>query len=281
MIGSALAKKGTGRDQAGAANGSSGERVRAPRSLPFVLMLGLLSLLGIAGFCALGAWQLDRLAWKLHLIDQVESRVHAAPVAPPGPAAWAAVNADADEYRHVSASGHFLNDREALVQAVTERGSGFWVMTPFQTDSGFTVLVNRGFVPTENRAAATRAAGQIVGETTVTGLLRITEPNGGFLRTNDPAGDRWYSRDVAAIASARHFSQVAPYFIDADATANAGGLPVGGLTVLDFPNNHLIYAITWFVLALMLAGATLFVAADEWRVRKQLSSPADKGSSAY
>src|SRR5262249_18990521 len=82
----------------------------------------------------------------------------------------------------------------------------------------------------------------------------MTEPKGGFLRHNDPAHDRWYSRDVTAIAAARGLSDVAPFFIDADAVPGENEYPIGGLTVVRFPNNHLIYALTWCGLALMLAG---------------------------
>jgi len=130
------------------------------------------------------------------------------------------------------------------------------------------VLINRGFVPPERRDPAARAAGQIAGEATVTGLLRVMEPGGAFLRTNDPASDRWFSRDVAAIAAARGLSAAAPYFIDADAASSAPDGPVGGLTVIAFHNNHLIYAITWYALALMLAGATAYVMREQWRFRR-------------
>jgi len=242
---------------------------RSPRSKRTLLLVGLLAGVVFLGLLGLGVWQLERRSWKLHLIDQVEHRVSAAAIAAPGPAQWPAINADDDEYRHVRATGHFLNDKEALVEAVTARGSGYWVMTPLVTDAGFTVLVNRGFVPAEKRDPATRPAGRIEGEASVAGLLRSTELGGGFLRSNDPKADRWYSRDVAAIASARNLPATAPYFIDADATPNAGGLPVGGLTVVAFPNNHLIYALTWFALALMLAGAAVYVANDEWRIRRR------------
>ena len=149
-------------------------------------------------------------------------------------------------------SGRFEHDRETLVTATTEQGAGYWVLTPLETGDGFIVLVNRGFVPPKNRDPATRSAGQIKGETTVTGLIRMTEPKGGLLRANVPSADRWYSRDVAAIARVRGLANVAPYFIDADSTPNPGGLPIGGLTVIHFYNNHLIYALTWFALALML-----------------------------
>ncbi|NBW16221.1 MAG: SURF1 family protein, partial [Caulobacteraceae bacterium] len=178
------------------------------------------------------------------------------------------VTRDSDQYRHVTLRGRFDNDRETLTQAVTDYGPGFWVMTPFRTDAGFTVLVNRGYVPSDRRAPDTRAAGQISGETTVQGLLRITEPKGGFLRANDPATDSWRSRDVAAIAAKRGLIDVAPYFVDADATANAGGWPKGGLTVIRFPNSHLVYALTWFGLALMLTAGGAFLAWDERRVRR-------------
>ena len=70
-----------------------------------------------------------------------------------------------------------------------------------------------------------------------------------------------------AIATARGLSDVAPYFIDADEGANPAALPVGGQTVIAFPNNHLTYALTWFGLALTLAGATIYAAREEWRLR--------------
>ena len=96
------------------------------------------------------------------------------------------------------------------------------------------------------------------GEQTVTGLLRVTEPRGGFLRANDPASNRWRSRDVEAIARAHGLADVAPYFIDADAASDPGAWPRGGLTVIRFPNSHLVYALTWFGMALLsLAGMGL------------------------
>jgi len=210
-------------------------------------------------FVALGSWQVQRLFWKLDLIARVDARVHADPVPAPPPADWSGVATEKDEYRHVRASGVFDHGKSVLVQAVTERGAGFWVMTPLKQDNGATVFINRGFVPADRRDGGSRAAGDISGPVTVTGLLRMTEPGGGFLRSNDPAQDRWFSRDVAAIAAAKTLSDVAPYFIDADATPNPGGLPVGGMTVVSFRNSHLVYAMTWFALAAMSAGAAYAV----------------------
>lgn len=219
-----------------------------------------------AGFSALGVWQVQRLAWKQELIRQVDARIHAASIAAPPPGQ--VVTRQADQYRRVVVSGRFDHSREALVKAVTDLGPGYWVMTPLETDRGFTVLINRGFLPSERQKLADRAAGQVGGLTTVVGLLRLTEPDGGFLRANDPAGDRWFSRDVAGIAKARGIAGfVAPYFIDADATPNPGGWPRGGLTVVRFANSHLIYALTWFGLALMSAAGFVLFAREEKRRR--------------
>ena len=235
---------------------------RSRGSFVAILVAGALC---VAALLGLGTWQVHRLSWKLDLIARVDARVHAVPVAPPRPALWPRIVVERDEYLHITARGHYLAGDDTLVQAVTDLGPGFWVMTPFRTEDGFTVLVDRGFVPQDRRDPAARASGEIEGETTVTGLLRMTEPGGGFLRSNDAADDRWYSRDVAAIAAKRGLGPVAPYFIDADATPNAGGLPVGGLTIVAFPNNHLVYAITWYALAAMLVGAMV------WRVREDLA----------
>lgn len=213
----------------------------------------------VAVFLALGTWQVQRLFWKLDLIVRVESRVHADPVRAPVEAEWPAISSEKDEYRHVTATGLFQHDKTVLVQAVTERGAGFWVLTPLRLPDESTVIINRGFVPADKRDPAARVASEIAaGPVTVTGLLRLSEPGGAFLRSNDPASDRWFSRDIAAIAAAKSLTDVAPYFIDADATPNPGGLPVGGLTVVAFRNSHLVYALTWYALAAMsLAGIYL------------------------
>ncbi|TGX54792.1 SURF1 family protein [Sphingomonas gei] len=225
--------------------------------MPRALFVAL-ALLAAIGFAALGVWQVERRAWKLDLIERVDARLHAAPAPLPDPRQWASIDPRDYEYRRVRVTGIFRHDREALVQALTERGAGAWVLTPLRTPEGV-VLVNRGFVPQERRDPATRAAGQSAGQATVTGLMRVSEPRGGFLRTNDPAADRWYSRDVAAIARARGLGSVAPFFIDADAAPNPGGYPVGGLTVIQFRNSHLVYALTWFALA-ALSGAAAVLA---------------------
>ncbi len=261
--------------------GAIGPNRPPPGRLGFASLVALAAVL-FAGFIALGSWQLRRMVWKHDLIARVTQRVHAAPVEAPGPAAWPSVSAPSDEYRHVRLQGVFLDARATRVQAVTELGGGFWLLTPLRRDDGSIVLVNRGFLPAETAALP---ASDSLRPVALTGLLRVSEPGGGFLRQNDAAADRWFSRDVMAIAARRGLpalGPVAPFFVDADASATGqGGYgaaagraadgkqhdpppgPVGGLTVVAFPDNHLVYALTWYALALMVAGITVWL----WRTR--------------
>jgi len=232
-------------------------------------LLAALAVLLIVLFAGLGTWQVVRLQWKLALIARVEARVHAAPAPLPSRTRWAGITPESDEYRHVQLHGTYLYALTTPVQALTEQGSGYWLLTPLCTEQGI-VLVNRGFIPAElgarTRYTSQRASGNPCAHAgpavDVTGLLRTSERNGAFTRTNDPAANRWYTRDVAAIAGARGID-AAPFFVDAAARQNppdSPDQPVGGLTVVKFPNSHLVYAFTWYALALMVAGAWWWVA---------------------
>jgi surfeit locus 1 family protein len=220
-----------------------------------------------AVFVALGTWQVQRMFWKHALIERTQTRIHAAPTPAPAPAVWPAVQAQPHdfEYLHVQLQGEFVHAQESLVQASTTQGAGFWVVTPLRLADGTYVLVNRGFVPPERRDPARRGAASPQGPVTVSGLLRISEPVGGFLRKNDPATQRWHSRDVPAIAAAHGLpaDQVAPYFVDAGAARVANGSPakwpIGGLTVVHFADSHLVYALTWYALAAMVLGAVFYI----------------------
>jgi len=251
------------------------------RSRTLRVSMAILAVLMFAGFFALGTWQIFRLQWKLALIDRVEQRVHAAAVEAPRAPEWPQVSAETHEYRHVRLRGVYLPRLATRVLASTERGAGYWLLTPMCTADGI-VMVNRGFVaageggwkphptpPAANGAALGPAALASNAQTTVTGLLRLSEKSGSVLRKNDPQRNFWYSRELPAIAQARGLPAVAPFFIDAEANGVSPAVtaevqaPIGGMTVISFPNNHLVYAITWFGLALMVAGAAFWVVRHE------------------
>ena len=168
------------------------------------------------------------------------------------------------EYSHVSARGVYAADKEALVFRAGRTAPdaaiepGFWVMTPLMLPGGASVLVNRGFIAAD---AKDKPRAPPVGEVTVTGLLRAPEEHGAFTPADAPDKGQWFTRDPAAIAAAMGIAQqAAPFSIDADAAPAPPGQPAGGATVIDIPNSHLSYAITWFGLAAALAAMTIISA---------------------
>ena len=236
---------------------------------------GAFAALGLAILLGLGIWQLERLQWKEALIARVNSRLSATPAPAPGPDAWTNLDVADLEYTPVTVAGHFDNAHEAyVVDSLTEprgkySGFGYLVMTPFVTDAGWTVYVNRGFVPTDRKAPESRKGSQIEGETSVTGLVRAAHDRSWFMPSDRPSGNEWFSRDPHLYAAAAGLTgkQVAPYLIDAkfDPTL-PGGLPQGGETIIDFPNNHLQYALTWFGLAGGLAVVFIIFARGRLKV---------------
>jgi surfeit locus 1 family protein len=247
--------------------------LNGPRRISTLVVLVLAAIFAFAGFVSLGIWQVHRLAWKQALIAQVDAHVHAEPVPPPSPNEWARLRREHDEYLRLQLRGRFDHKRTTLVETVTELGPGYWVMTPLRSDAGYWVWINRGFVPTEaqERLPMGAASATSPDNQPLVGLLRFSEPGGRVLRPNDPQHGRWYSRDVQAMASMRGLADlpVAPFFVDLSATdATRQAWPRPGLTVLQFSNNHLVYALTWFALAAMTAGALGYLVVDERRLRR-------------
>lgn len=260
------------------ANKAAPRRPRKTPPVPFwrrILWPGIFALAAFAVLCALGVWQLHRLAWKEDLIARVETREHAGTAAPiPPESAWPNVSAARDEYRRVKATGKYQYEHESFAYALLSdpkgqfSGPGYWVMTPLKLDSGATVIVNRGFVPMDRMDLPTRAAGRDDARVTVTGVLRLPEGRNWFTPADDPVRGIWQERDPKRLASAYRLARVAPFFIDAD-TSGPNGLPQAGETRVSFPNNHLQYVVTWFGLAFALAAVFFAFAWKEWKRGKR------------
>ncbi|MBB4075809.1 surfeit locus 1 family protein [Bartonella fuyuanensis] len=223
-------------------------------------------------FSALGLWQIQRLNWKTNLITTVHQRIHLPPIKAPPKNQWADVTFEKNEYQPVVITGKFLTNKNILVTATAQNTTGYWVLTPLQTTDNTLTFINRGFIPMNERnnfqqseQFHTNVSSQQNSTTgtkqmTIIGLLRMSEKNGFFPRKNNPDKNLWYTRDLTAMAQKLGLSTVAPYFIDAGKkTTLQENLPVPGLTVVHFRNNHLVYAITWFILAAGVLSAYLFL----------------------
>ena len=223
----------------------------APRQLLFwSFVLLMLALTG--AFVALGVWQMQRLAEKEALIAAVEQRTGLPPAPPPPAAEWPALDPAGIEFTPLALTGRFAADPPIRVftslAASTARGEfsgpGYWIVAPFALEDGGTVFVNRGFIPQEEAEAVPPAP---QGLQTLTGLARAPERASMFTPAANAADRIEWVRDPERLAVLFDpaLAPFAPFTLDQAAGA-PGTLPQGGETVVEFPNNHLGYAITWF-----------------------------------
>ena len=228
---------------------------------------------GVAAFAVLvglGVWQLERKAWKEGLIAQIRTRAYAPPGDVTAEPAWPSWRADDDQFRRVEVEGTLLQAETVEVLGLAElrqrqATQGVYLFVPLRRDDGSTIIVNRGFVPAEEKATTLARLGRAAVRARVAGLVRAPEVRTLFLPANDPAAGTWLVRDIAEMGRARNLDRLAPYYVDADATANPGGWPQGGQTPLTLRNQHLEYALTWFGLAATLLGVFAAFAAGRLR----------------
>lgn len=227
--------------------------VRRAATRPRKALAVVLGLLGIAVLVGLGTWQVQRLHWKEGLIATIRERMALPPVEL---VAALKDNPDvaAQEYRPVRVEGTFDHRYERHFLATLDGEPGFYVYTPLKLDDGDWLFVNRGFVPDGRQDPATRPQGQVEGRVTITGLLRtaLAEKPSSYVPDNEVDKNIFFWKDIRAMAASSGLPADQPVlglFVDADKAPNPGGLPVGGVTIVDLPNSHLQYAVTWYGLA--------------------------------
>ena len=225
-----------------------------------ILDATLMTLAGLVILIGLGVWQLDRKVWKENLITTLNTRLGRAPEDLPPRASWAQLREDKEEFRRVVFPAEFLDGEEALVYTAGSplrpdvKGPGYWVFAPARLAGGSIILVNRGFVPADRKDPGTRTEGAPHGVIDIVGVLRWPETRNSFTPADDPKNNVWFLRDSNSIAKFKTWATAAPFYIDQEGPVPPGALPKPGKLEVRLPDNHLQYAITWFGLALALAG---------------------------
>ncbi len=241
-----------------------------PALLVFVVLVGL------------GTWQLQRKTWKEGLIATLNAQLAVPPMALPPRAAWPSLDQQNNEYRRVTLTVAFDNTKEALVFAAPSAfrpdvsSPGYWVFTPARLADGGIVMVNRGFVPESRQDPKSRPEGQITGPLQIVGAMRWPDARHWFTPSDEPAHNLWFSRDPQTIAAAKDLAPVAPFYVEQESPAPPGGLPQPGKLVVELPDNHLQYAMTWYGLAIVLAvifGTWAFGSARDKSVDAAASPP--------
>ncbi|MBM3605756.1 MAG: SURF1 family protein, partial [Alphaproteobacteria bacterium] len=208
---------------------------------------------GCAFLVQLGLWQLDRRDWKEGLLAQIQAGIQAEPVPLPD-------RIDPSmKYLPVTVSGTTTGDEIDVLSHTREQGAGYQIVSRFVTDDGRAILLDRGFVPQDDRGIDRPPV-----RLTVRGNLHW--PQDASSSTPDPNLEEniWFARDVDAMAQQLDTQPVlvVASFIEGD---NQGAEPIP-VAVEGVPNNHLSYAIQWFLIAATWAVMTLALI---WRIRQR------------
>jgi len=209
---------------------------------------------GVAILVSLGVWQVQRLAWKEAVLADIEARIAAAPVDLPG-----APDPVADRYLPVQVEGRMAAEHVRVLVSQRGVGAGYRIISALETGAGRRVLVDRGVVPTDETVPDPADAA-----VRVTGNLHWPDERDGFSPDNDVAGNIWFAREVAVLAE--HLGTEPVLIIARALTPPEAGVSPLPVAVEGIPNDHLSYAVTWFLLAAVWLGMTLFML---WRIRRR------------
>lgn len=226
------------------------------------LVPSLMTAIALAILLGLGVWQLQRLQWKSEIIATIEAQM----ALPASPLPADLIEVDMWRYRHAQVEGRFHHDKEIHMYAASAKGKpGYLIITPLERSDGGFVFFNRGWVPMDRRNPETRQEGQIEGLVTLSGIGRKPWSQNTFVADNEPEANIWFYGDLDGMAKFLGIVHYAPIFLEADATPNPGGLPIGGQSRVKISNDHLSYALTWFSLAVALLVVYGLYAAERFR----------------
>lgn len=216
----------------------------------FPLILGVV---GTAILIALGVWQLQRLAWKEGMLDQIQARIDAAPVPLP-----AKVDPSM-KYDPVTVSGRTTGQEIDVLSGTKESGGGYQIVSAFETTDGRRILIDRGFVPQDDRHKPRPPV-----DLTVVGNLHWPQEKGSATPDPNRTENIWFARDVPAMAAELGTEPV--LVVVSEVQGDAQGVQPIPVAIEGIPNNHLSYAMQWFLLAATWAGMTVYLI---WRIRQR------------
>ena len=253
----------------------TGPLSRRPAVTGFAVFTALMVLV----FAGLGIWQLQRRAEKHALIAMLNERLAAAPAPLPPRSQWNALTPGRDEFRRIAFSATYAPLPDAMVYSAGSAvrndvsGPGTWAFLPAQLADGNTIVVNTGFVQNtmQDRAQQDRAVRRLITGDPVqlTGYIRFPESAGALTPSESVAKRLWFTRDHLAMARVLGWIEggkaVAPFYVDLETPAPESGIPKPGPLSVHLKDDHLQYAVTWF----MLAFAVVIAFGVWWRTQRR------------
>ncbi len=218
-----------------------------------ILVPLLFGLIGCAILIGLGVWQLQRMGWKEAMLAEIQQGINAAPVPLP------ATVDPSMKYLPVTVSGTTTGEEIDVLSGTKEQGGGYQIVSGFVTDDGRRILIDRGFVPQEDRHAQRPPV-----HLNITGNLHWPAEKGSSTPDPNLTENIWFARDVPAMAAQLETDPilVVASFVEGDAQ----GVEPIPVAIEGIPNNHLSYAVQWFMIAAVWAGMTVALI---WRIRQR------------
>lgn len=206
----------------------------------FPLLLGVLG----AGFLvSLGVWQVQRLAWKERMLDQIETRIAAPRVGLPA-------NPDPikDLYLPVNVSGRFTDMPIRVLASVKQIGAIHRYISAFETPDGRRILVDTGYQTIQGDVVDLPSDTVEIG-----GNLHWPDEIDSWTPAPDPSG-LFFARDVPELS--RRLNTEPLLVVLREMSPKDSVLTPLPVDTAGIPNDHLNYAVTWFGLAVVWLGMT-------------------------
>lgn len=206
-----------------------------------------------AALAWLGVWQLQRMDWKAQQLAAIQRGIEQ-PAGPLPPVVDPSMR-----YQPVVVSGRTTGQEILVLSGTRELGGGYQVVSAFETGDGRRILVDRGFIPQDDRHAARPPVAL-----TVTGNLHWPEEKSRWTPEPDLKAGIWFAREVPRMAA--HLGTEPVLVVARAVQGDAQGILPMPLDISGIPNNHLSYAVQWFSFALICFVVTMTLA---WRIRRR------------
>jgi len=220
------------------------------RRLLLLLIPGLTLTVVLA---SLGFWQLQRMEWKAQQLAAIQVGIEQPPVPLP-----AAIDPSM-RYLPVLVEGRTTGEEILVLSHTRDQGGGYNVISAFETTDGRRIMVDRGFIPQDDRHAARPPVAL-----RVAGNLHWPDEKGSATPEPDLKAGIWFAREVPRMAEYLHTEPV--LIVASGVGGDAQGVQPLPLSIAGIPNNHLSYAVQWFTFALICFGMTMALA---WRIRRR------------
>lgn len=173
-----------------------------------------------------------------------------------------------DEWSRATLHGRYLPQDEVLLRLrPAESGPSYQSLVPFRTDSGLTILVNRGWVKAGEGNAVPDIPDAPSDETTLTGMIRADEAQHQTAPIKQEGYQQVYSIHTEQISSLIDAPLAHDYIqLSADQPGVLNPMPIPQLD----RGNHLSYGYQWIAFGIMAPLGLGYFVWSEIRERRRL-----------